>query len=57
MTDTDRDMLAGFAQRVAYLEELFKDSVRADDRWTANQCLAELNDINEAVSVIEERNA
>jgi hypothetical protein len=57
MTDTDRNMLARFAQRVNYLEELYKDSVMADDQWTARECLAELNDINEAITAIEERNA
>ena len=57
MTDNDHNTLDSFAKRVDYLEELYKDSVRADDRWTAHQCLDELNDINEAISAIEERNA
>jgi hypothetical protein len=57
MTDNDRNMLEGFAKRVDYLEELYKDSVMAGDQLTAHECLAELNDINEAISAIEERNA
>ena len=57
MTDNDRNMLEGFAKRVDYLEELYKDSVLANDQLTAHECLAELNDINNAISAIEERNA
>lgn len=57
MTDNDRNMLEGFAKRVDYLEELYKDSVMAGDQLTAHECLAELNDINNAITDIEERNA
>jgi len=57
MTDNDRNMLEGFTKRVDYLEELYKDSVMAGDQLTALECLAELNDINNAITDIEERNA
>ena len=47
------DKLNALMDRVYKLEDLFKTAKAEDDRWTANMCLLEIDEINATLDKLD----